>query len=113
MADIVPTRILQRWNNVLAYEWVLSEGDVALAVEVPFRADKTVQASGTFGSSTIDVQGSLAEDQSAFATLHDPQGNDIALTAAGIETVLENVAFIRPSITGGSGATVTVRILMR
>ena len=113
MALINPTKIWIRRNDVVAYEWVMEEGDTAIAVEVPNKSDKTVQVSGTFGSATITVQGSVDPSGAVFNDLRDPQGNTISITSADIVTVLENVAFIQPIITGGSSSSVTIRIYMR
>jgi hypothetical protein len=113
MALINPTKIWLRQNDVVAYEWVMEEGDTAISVEVPNKSDKTVQVSGTFGSATVTVQGSVDQAAGVFNDLRDPQGNTISVTSADIVTVLENVAFIQPVVSGGSGTSVTIRIYMR
>ncbi len=114
MAQIQATQVFRSRNDVIVYEWVaLTDSDTAAAVAVPQRADKTIQASGNFGTGgDIRVEGSLDPDQSVFSELVDPQGNPIAFLAAGIETILENVIFIRPVVAVGTGVSVTVRILM-
>lgn len=115
MAEIIPTRIWEKRNDVVAYKWEnVTESDTCRAVEVPNKADKTIQVSDDFGTSgSVAVEGSVHEDQSVFAELNDPQGNAIAITAAGIQTILENVAFIRPSVTAGTSVSVDVIIYMR
>ena len=113
MAFISATKIMQRRNDIVAYEWVgASEGDTFEAVEVPHRSDKTIQVSGTFGGTDARVQGTLDADHAIWSQLHDPQGNVVAITTADVETVLENVVAIRPQLVGGSGTSVTIRILM-
>lgn len=114
MATITATEIFTYRNDVIVYEWVgLTEADTAEPVEVPQRADKTVQASGNFGTGgDVRVEGSIDPAETVFSQLVDPQGNTIALTVAGIETILENVVFVRPTIAAGTGVSVTVRILM-
>lgn len=114
MAQVNAVRVLKGRNDVIVYEWAgMTESDTAEAVQVPQRADKTVQVSGNFGSGgDIRIQGSLDPDAGIFSQLVDPQGNNIAFLAAGIETVLENVIFIRPTVAAGTGVAVTVRILM-
>jgi len=115
MAEIVPTAIWNKRNDIIAYLWTnVTESDTCRAVEVPNRADKTVQVSDDFGTSgSVAVEGSVHEDQSVFSALNDPQGNVIAVTSADIETILENVAYIRPAVTAGTGVSVDVVIYMR
>ncbi len=114
MAQVKATKVLLNRNDVIVYEWVgLTEADTATPVQVPHRADKTVQVSGNFGASgDIAVEGTLDPDAAVWSELNDPQGNNIALLAAGVETILENVVSIRPAVAAGTGVTVTVRILM-
>ena len=113
MALIAATKIFNSRNDVIAYEWALTESDTAAHVEVPQKADKTIQGSGNFGTGgDLRVEGSIDPAAVVFAELDDPQGNGIALLAAGIATILQNVFFIRPSIAAGTGVSVTARILM-
>ena len=113
MAVVAATEIWLDRNDIIAYEWTLTDGDTATAVKVPNRSDKTVQASGDFDASgDIRVEGSLDPDAVVFTELNDPQGNGIALTSAGIDTVLENVAWIRPKLQAGTGVSIVVRIVM-
>ena len=114
MAQIQATKIFNRRNDIIAYEWVgLTENDTADYVEVPHRSDKTIQVSGDFGTSgDVRVEGSLDPDGVVFWELDDPQGNNIAITATDGETILENVVFIRPTVAAGTGVNVTTRILM-
>ncbi len=114
MALIKAEKIFPSRNDVIAYQWAgLTESDTAAPVQVPHRADKTVQVSGNFGTSgDIRVEGSLDPAETVFSDLVDPQGNTIAFLAAGIETILENVIAIRPKVATGTGVAVTVRILM-
>lgn len=76
-------------------------------------ADRCVQVSGTFGTGgSVTVQGS--NDGTTWATLVDPQGNNLTFTAAKIEQALELPRYVRPIVTAGDGTTsLTVTILMR
>ena len=113
MANIAAVQILKRRNDVKVYEWTPgTENDTYDSVEVPQRADKTIQVSGDFGGGNVGVEGCLSQDADIWSVLHDPQGNDIALTAAGVETILENVVAIRPKVPTGAAVSVTIRILM-
>lgn len=93
------------------YVWTsLTENDTAAAVEFPGNGDKTVQVTGTFGGATVVLQGSL--DGSNWATLKDGAGTAISFTSAGLASVLENVAYVRPSASGGTSQSLTVRLFV-
>lgn len=95
------------WSGVLA-------GDVCLPVDYDAYADRTVQIAGTFGGATVAVQGSLEKVPTNWAVLTDPQGNDLNISAAKIEMVVENTAFVRPAVAGGDGSTdLTITMFMR
>lgn len=76
-------------------------------------ADRCVQVTGTFGvGGSVTLQGS--NDGTNWATLADPQGNALTITAAKLEQVLELPRYVRPIITAGDGTTsLTVSICMR
>jgi hypothetical protein len=72
----------------------------------PHYADKSVQLIGTLGvAGACTIQGSNMKDSPTYATLNDPQGNALVMTALGIETLLENTYLVRPAITAGDGNT--------
>ena len=81
-------------------------GDVGSATSffLAHYRDRAVQVFGTFGTGgTVTMQGSM--DGTNWATLHDPQGNALTFTAAGIKEVAEVCPYVRPSITAGDGTT--------
>ena len=84
----------------------LDDGDGAVAF-----ADKTVQVDGTFGTGTVTIEGS--NDGVSFFGLKDPNGTAISFTAAGMAAILENPRYIKPVITGATGASINVRITGR
>lgn len=77
--------------------------------------DRTVQVTGTFGiGGTIVFEGSLEQIPTSWFPLRDPTSTAISFTAAGGRSVLENVLWIRPLVTGGDGTTALVaRLLLR
>ena len=77
--------------------------------------DRTVQVTGTFGvAGTIIFEGSLEQVPVNWFPLRDPTSTAISFTAAGGRSVLENVLWIRPRVTGGDGTTsLDVRLLLR
>ena len=90
----------------------LANGDTGSWENVARHGDKTVQMLGTFSSGTLTMQGSNDGGTTA-APVTDPQGNNIAKTAAALEAVLENPRAIRPSLAGGSGGDVDVYLICK
>lgn len=85
------------WSN-------LANGDAGTELMLAEFADKSVQVFGTFGvGGTVQIEGS--NDGVNYAVLTDPQGNNLLLTSAKIETVSEVTAYIRPRIIAGDGTT--------
>ena len=89
----------------LAYLWAaLVTGSLdGAAIEIPGRADMSVQVVGTFDTATLTMQGS--NDGTNWAPLTDPQGNAIAMTVAGIEQILEKTRYIRPLVSSVGATT--------
>jgi hypothetical protein len=82
----------------------LEDGDTGSSVDFAPFGDRSVQVVGTFGAEgNLRVEGS--NDGSNWAVLHDPQGDALDLTAAGIVQVLEMTRFLRPHVTGGDETT--------
>lgn len=66
----------------------------------------SVQVSGTLGLATVVLQGS--NDGVTYATLKNIAGTDISFTAAGYVEFSSAAAFIKPSISGGTGDSINV-----
>lgn len=98
-------------QTVIATWSGMTGGDDGAPVRYAGAADRTAQVVGTFNGATVTLQGSL--DGSNWASLTDAQGNAIAMTSAGLEAVTELVRYVRPVVTGGSGASITVMLMMR
>lgn len=82
-----------------------SGSDVSAAIKAPQFADRSVQVYGTFGAAgNLRVEGSN-DGGTTWATLADPQGNALDITAAKIEQLLELTAQIRFRVTAGDGTT--------
>lgn len=117
MATINPTvnwNVHPADNSVVRVTWTpVTEADTCAAFQGPQFSDKTFQVFGTFGAGgSIAVHGSL-DAGTTFAALDDPGGTVIAFAAAKIKTVLENVDFIKPAVTAGTGVSLTVVMLGR
>lgn len=106
----------------------MGNGDVGLAVGSSYGgipapaggyfagyADKSIQVAGTFGAGgSVAVEGTNDGNIANFVPLTDPQGNPIALTAAGIRAITEAVVWVRPHVTAGDGTTsLTVSMFFR
>lgn len=112
MSTVVPT-IVDGEGHTVVVTWVLGTGDDGEPVRYAGAADRTVQIFGTFGGATVTMQGTLENVATTWAPVTDPQGNAIAATGATIEAITELVRQIRPVVTGGSGSSITVLLLMR
>ena len=75
-------------------------------------ADRSVQVIGTFGGTTVTIEGSN-DGGTTWTTLSDAQGTALSFTSAGMETVGTLAHQIRPFITGGTGVNIDVYLLAR
>jgi hypothetical protein len=103
-----------QFDGVLSGHWDgLNETDTDGApIAIPALADRTVQVVGDFGgAASVAIHGSL--DGVNYVALSDLAGDTIAITSAGIAVVQENVAYIKPVVTGGTSVDLDVFILAR
>lgn len=75
--------------------------DVGDAVQLPAHGDMSVQVGGTFGTSTLSIQGS--NDGTTWTTLIDMQAASMAFTSAQFKTIRDVPRYIRPSAPSGTG----------
>ena len=99
-------------EKTLLYTWTgLTNGDTGEPIEMPSFADRSIQVVGTFGTGgNLRIEGS--NNGTNYATLTDPQGNDLNITTAKIEQITEVVRWMRPNITAGDGTTSLTLILL-
>lgn len=71
----------------------------------------SIQISGTFGGATVALEQS--NDGTNWFPAVDPLGAAISATAAEISEMSLAAAYLRPTITGGTGSTVDVIIVFR
>lgn len=92
-------------SGIVKVEWSgLLNTDTGSLVDRVEYADRSVQVTGTFGvGGNCRIEGS--NDGANWATLTDPQGNALDITAAKIEAISENPLYVRPNITAGDGTT--------
>ncbi len=79
-----------------------------LPLTAPNYPDKTVSATGTWGSATLTIEGS--NDGTTYETLNDSrgEGNPLTLTANNLVVIGENPRFIRPRTSGGTSTSLTI-----
>lgn len=104
MATINHTRAATNSSAAFVATWTgLAQGDSGDALPFSQFADKSVQVAGTFGGASVTVEGS--NDGTNWATLTDPQGNDLVITSPKIEMITEATLLTRPCVVGGDGTT--------
>lgn len=89
--------------------WTLTQGQSGESVQLAAYTDRTVQFAGTWGGTSISLEGSM--DGTTYTVLTDPQGNAITKTANAIEAVTEGTVYVRPKATGGDGTT-SVKVML-
>lgn len=70
-----------------------------------------VQFAGTFGGATMGLQ--MSNDGANWVAVKDLQGNNISATSGAMFEFTCSAAYIRPSISGGTGDAVDAIIVMR
>lgn len=113
MATVKPTITdISNDGSVQKIQWVLTSADSdGASIASSEWADRSVQVEGTFGGSTTVVQGT--NDGANWQTLNNAQGTALSFTAGGMKQIVEVPERIRPLLSGGAGATITVTIIAR
>ena len=92
------------YRGIVKYTWTLANGESGDPVTAVNHSDRSVQVSGTFGAGgSVDLRGSL--DGTNYAVLTDQNDNNLTITAAKIESVMQITEFFRPVCTAGDGTT--------
>ncbi len=98
-ADDVQTRTLF-WQGLTD-----DSNDVGAAADLKNHADRSIQLIGTLGvAGACTIEGSN-DGGTTWATLNDPQGDAMVLTALGIYQIQEYSKEVRPRITAGDSNT--------
>lgn len=97
------------YDGILRLEWsALADDDTGDTGELGrYREGIVIQASGTFDSQTLSMEGSL--DGVTFFALTTDGSTPIAITANDIATPYETVGYIRP-VMSDEGGTVEVSV---
>lgn len=101
--------VVREMDGVLLTTWVeLAADEQGEAARIAKAADRTVTVDGTFGGSTVSLEGS--NDGTNWHPLTAVGGSAITFTAGGVAVIAENTLFVRPSVAGGAGVDVDVII---
>ena len=116
MATPAVTFVQDLPGHTYLHECTLTTADhTSVPFTLPGASDRSVQFwDGTWGGATVAIEGSLDRTQTEWFGLTDAQGNAIAKTADGGDSVLENCLWYRFRLTTvGTGATVHCRLFSR
>ena len=125
MATIVPT-VTHIDRDTVRFTWaamtvidtdpgapVVEEFDDGSPIPESFMdyVDRTVQVKGTFGADgTILIEGS--NHGGTYATLNDPQGTALSITAAKLEQIMEVPLLMRPRLSDGEIGVSSVTVII-
>jgi hypothetical protein len=108
-----PAQDMPKDQHVYVVKWVLADGDTATAVALPGFPDRSVSIFGTFGGATVALEATNDPDGvDGFMPALDLQGLPISATAGKFDAIGPIAIWIRPTIMGGAGASVTVALCM-
>lgn len=94
------------WTNLQSGDWGSWEGSDSYP-------DKTVHVYGTFGTSTVQIEGTHASSGNP-VVVKDGNGAAISnISTPTLAVIRDNPALIRPMLVGGSGASITVVVTGR
>jgi len=104
-------------HGVERYSWQsMAGGDVGRGVERPDSPDKTIQfVSGTIGTSTIGVEGSMDSTNGSDGNWHpldDAANVAIALQTDRTAEILENIRWVRPNVAAGTGTGIRIDMIV-
>jgi len=116
-ATITPTVALAAGLSLQTMQVITWSGmagaDTPVSTPTGHCIDLTVQITGTFGTTTVTLQGSM--DDTTYATLNDTAGTPAALsfTTAGYKHVQERANYLKVGLSGGTGTALKVQVLCR
>lgn len=98
-------------DNAVATWAAMGAGDSGEAFSYSAHGDRSVQITGTFGGTTVTIEGS--NDGTSWFVLTDPANAAISKTSAALVAITEATRYIRPKATGGAGVAVDVALFVR
>lgn len=109
----VPVSVEEGESRTFIARWVLGPGDDGEPIRYSGAVERTIQIFGSFGGASVAIEGTLELTPTTWLPITDVQGNAINANSNKLETITELVRHLRPKVTGGSGTTVTVLLMMR
>jgi hypothetical protein len=98
-------------RGALVWTWAaVTESDTFATLDLQEYEAVAAEFSGTFGGATVILQGAVL---STLATLKDAGGSDFSKSSAGWQVFGQQVRYIKPSASGGTGQSATVTLLVR
>ena len=101
-------------QNIVKLAWMnIATGDTITSFSPSWKYPVAgcVQFTGTFGGAQVTLEGS--NDGTNYVTLKDLTGSNIQATSAGLVEFTTSALHIRPKVTGGTGDSVNVTVVMR
>lgn len=114
MATIIETKLDvsdKGDGSALAVVWTpLTNADTCRAFQAPAYSARSIQASGTFGSATVVLNGSNTGTN--FFGLNNLAGSAVSITSEAIKQCQDTVRYYQPAFSGGDGTqSLTVTML--
>ena len=109
-----PYKEISQGSKIKIIKWTgLSDGDIGEPYPIYWKTERSVQVYGIFGSGgKAIIEGSNdALEPITYATLKDPQGNNLDFSIAKIEKIAECSLLIRPKVIGSSITNLTVTMI--
>ncbi len=106
----VTSKINPRGSKVL-WETMTVTNNVGSAISNTSGRIRSVQIIGTFGGSTVVIQGSN-DGGTTYNTLKDRAGNAVSCTSACFKDIHDTSQLLRPSTSGGTADDVDVHLVM-
>lgn len=109
MAAIAPRTTYPERSTVNVVWPLVTENDTFTATHLGSRyPDRVVTVQGTFGSATVNIQGSV--DGTNYATLTGKSG-PLTFTSAAVDVIVENTPYLKVTHSGGSSESITVTVI--
>jgi hypothetical protein len=107
MATITPTVEYLHKDRIKVYTWTgLTTNDIGDKVDVSLWNIKSVHSYGTFGGATLAVQ------ESNEITSPTNWATRQSITGAGLVAETVEAVWLRLSVTGGAGVSITVKVYL-
>jgi len=100
-------------DGAIVYTWTgMTTSDVGTAIFLNGRHHLTAQVLGTFGTATVEFDGSIDGTNFVASTKKNAAGA-VTFTAAGMAAFDTEPLYVRPKVTGGVSTSVTCILLVR